>query len=65
MGLLIDYFTAPSDDDAAAAPETGPGDRFPATDGTRIEPVVTLGNSKNCLPGRLSGSDSAIRPRTR
>jgi hypothetical protein len=65
MGLLIDYFAAPSDDDAAAALETGPGDRFPATDGTRIEPVVTLGKLEELLTGKTFEqrlSDPASRP---
>lgn len=65
MGLLIDYFAAPSDDDARAALAEGPGDRFPSTDGPGIEPVVNLGMFEELLTGKTFEQqldDPASRP---
>lgn len=65
MGVLVDYFTAPSDEDAAVVLDSGPGERFPSTEGTGIEPVVMLGRLEELLTGKTFSQqlvDPASRP---
>jgi hypothetical protein len=65
MGLLIDYFAAPSDDDAVTVLEAGPGKRFPSLAGNGIEPVVALGKLEELLTGKTFDqqiADPASRP---
>jgi hypothetical protein len=52
MGLLIDYFVAPADAEAALVLDGGPGGRFPVTDGSGIEPVVSLGMLEEMLTSK-------------
>jgi hypothetical protein len=52
MGLLIDYFVAPSDSDAQQVVDVGPAGRFPTTDGSGIEPTVNLGQFEELLTGK-------------
>lgn len=55
MGLLIDYFVAASDADARGVLEHGPGGRFASTDGSGIEPTVSLGQLEELLTGKTFG----------
>jgi hypothetical protein len=50
--VLIQYFAAPSDEDAMTVLEAGPGRRFPSAEGNGIEPVVTLGMLEELLTGK-------------
>lgn len=52
MGLLIDYFVAPSDSEAQQIVDAGPTGRFPTTDGSGIEPTVNLGQLEELLTGK-------------
>ena len=70
MGLICDYFAAPSDVSAAgvvdrdggpAATATAPG--FPTVAGGYIDPVVVLGTVAALLTGRTFGEVLAARDR--
>lgn len=58
MGVLFDYFTAPSDEVAAAVIDDGPS---PYVDGKGIDPVVMMGTLEAELTGRTYDEVDAAR----
>jgi hypothetical protein len=51
MGLLCDYFLAPSDDAAAATLEGGP-EGLPTLSAKNLEPTVTMGTLEELMTGK-------------
>ncbi|SER17101.1 hypothetical protein [Lentzea albida] len=52
MGVLYDYFAAPSDEDAATAITEGPKHRFPTVETKSLDPMVVMGQLEQLLTGR-------------
>ncbi|GLY49209.1 hypothetical protein [Lentzea sp. NBRC 102530] len=52
MGVLYDYFTAPSDDEAATVVLGGPVRRFPTVETKSLDPAVVMGQLEELLTGR-------------
>jgi hypothetical protein len=52
MGVICDYFAAPSDDLAASVIEDGPTDRFPTVEAKGIDPAVLMGRLQGLLSHR-------------
>jgi hypothetical protein len=52
MGVLYDYFAAPSDDVAATAITGGPKHRFPTVETKSLDPMVVMGHLEQLLTGR-------------
>jgi len=62
MGVLYDYFAAPSDDAAAATIIGGPKRRFPTVETKSLDPAVVMGQLEELLTGRAY-DDVAEDPR--
>lgn len=52
MGLICDYFAAPSDESAAEVVDHDGGPAFPTVPGGRIDSIVVLGTVTALLTGR-------------
>lgn len=55
MGLINDYFVAPSDESAAEVVDHDGGPASPVVPGGRIDPIVVLGTVTALLTGRTFG----------
>jgi hypothetical protein len=62
MGLICDYFAAPSDESAAEVVDHDHGPA-PAVPGGRIDPIVVLGTVTALLTGRTFGEVLAASDR--
>ncbi|MFD9699969.1 hypothetical protein [Lentzea sp. NPDC059081] len=52
MGVMYDYFSAPSDEVAAEAIADGPLQRFPTVETKSLDPAVVMGQLEGLLTGR-------------
>ncbi|MGI5505364.1 hypothetical protein [Lentzea sp. CA-135723] len=52
MGVLYDYFAAPTDEAAATAIDGGPVGRFPTVETKSLDPAVVMGQLEELLTGR-------------
>ncbi|MFD4671625.1 hypothetical protein ACFWNN_17950 [Lentzea sp. NPDC058450] len=52
MGVLYDYFAAPTDELAATAIDGGPVHRFPTVETKSLDPAVVMGQLEELLTGR-------------